>query len=197
MVLSTRVRVLLMAMVVVGMALGIICVLGAVGSASPNNNNDDHRDDKGRILTVVGKTPENKVLDLGAQGPTQDDMRVVNAPLYNATGMERIGRFDLLCAITDPADESAEEAHMAQCTKTFTVPGGQISVQGVEAYPNLSALAPGVNAISGGTGKYAGATPQSPQRIVTFRRTSPPTLPPYETPRPTGWRTTKTGPTSS
>jgi hypothetical protein len=25
----------------------------------------------------------------------------------------------------------------------------------VEAYPNLSGLAPGVNAISGGTGKYA------------------------------------------
>ena len=29
-------------------------------------------------------------------------------------------------------------------------------LQGVEAYPNLSELAPGVNAISGGTGKYAG-----------------------------------------
>jgi hypothetical protein len=29
-------------------------------------------------------------------------------------------------------------------------------VQGVEAYPNLSGLAPGVNAISGGTGTYAG-----------------------------------------
>jgi len=154
MVLSTRLRVLLMAMVVVGMALGVIGVLGAV-SASPNNN-DDHRDDKGRTLTVVTKTPQNKVLDLGPQGPSQGDMRVTNAPLYNATGKERIGRFDLLCAITDPADESAEKAHMAQCTKTFTLPGGEISVQGVEAYPNLSALAPGVNAISGGTGKYAG-----------------------------------------
>ena len=45
---------------------------------------------------------------------------------------------------------------MAQCTKTFTLPGGQISVEGVEAYPNLSGFAPGVNAITGGTGKYAG-----------------------------------------
>ena len=157
MVLSTRSRVLLVAMVVVGMALGVIGVLGAVGSASPNNSDDDHRNDKGRsTLTVVGKNPENKVLDLGAQGPSQGDIRVTNAPLYNATGKERIGRFDLFCAITDPADESSEKAHMAQCTKTFTLPGGQISVQGVEAYPNLSALAPGVNAISGGKGKYAG-----------------------------------------
>jgi hypothetical protein len=157
MVLSTRSRVLLVAMAVVGRALGVIGVLGAVGSASPNNSDDDHRNDKGRsTLTVVGKDPENKVLDLGAQGPSQGDIRVTNAPIYDKSGKERIGRFDLLCAITDPADEPSEKAHMAQCTKTFTLPGGQISVQGLEAYPNLSGLSPGVNAISGGTGKYSG-----------------------------------------
>jgi hypothetical protein len=157
MALRTRVRVLLVALAVVGMALGIIALMGAVGSASPNNNDDHHSDDKDRsTLTVVGKNPENKVLDLGAQGPTQGDIRVTNAPIYDESGEERIGRFDLFCAITDPADEPSENAHMAQCTKTFTLPGGQISVQGVEAYPNLSGLAPGVNAISGGTGKYAG-----------------------------------------
>jgi hypothetical protein len=157
MVLSTRSRVLLVAMAVVGMALGVIGVLGAVGSASTNNSDDDHRNDQGRsTLTVVGKDPENKVLDLGAQGPTQGDIRVTNAPIYDKSGKERIGRFDLLCAITDPADEPSEKAHMAQCTKTFTLAGGQISVQGLEAYPNLSGLSPGVNAISGGTGKYSG-----------------------------------------
>src|SRR5215212_4903912 len=121
------------------MALGIIGVLGAVGSASPNNSDHDHRDDKDHsTLTVVGKNPENKVIDLGAQGPSQGDIRVTNAPLYDESGKERIGRFDLLCAITDPADESTEKAHIAQCTKTFTLPGGEITVQGVEAYPNLS-----------------------------------------------------------
>jgi hypothetical protein len=157
MVSSTRPRVLLVAMVVVLMALGIISVLGALGSASPNNNDDHRNDSEGpTTLTVVTKNPENKVLDLGAQGPSQGDIRLVNAPLYDESGKQRIGRFDLLCAITDPADESSEKAHMAQYTKTFTLPGGQISVQGVEAYPNLFGLSPGVNAISGGTGKYAG-----------------------------------------
>src|SRR5215208_8026875 len=124
MVLSPRLRVLLVVLVMV-LALGIISVMGAVGSASPNNN-DDHRDDKGRsTLTVVGKNPENKVIDLGAQGPSQGDIRVMNAPIYDESGKERIGRFDLFCAITDPADESSEKAYIAECTKTFTLPGGQ------------------------------------------------------------------------
>jgi len=66
MVVSTRLRVLLVALVMV-LALGIIGVLGAIGSASPSNN-DHHGDHKGRsTLTVVGKNPENKVIDLGAQ----------------------------------------------------------------------------------------------------------------------------------
>jgi hypothetical protein len=125
----------LVAMAVVGMALGIIGFLGAVGSASPNND-DDHSDDKGRsTLTVVGKNPENKVIDLGAQGPSQGDIRVTNAPLYDESGKERIGRFDLLCAITDPADESTEKAHIAQCTKTFTLPGGRSLYRALKPTP--------------------------------------------------------------
>ncbi len=90
--------------------------------------------------------------------PFVGDAIVQNAPLYNATGKKRIGRFDLFCAVTDPADESSEKAHMAECTKTFTLPGGEISVQGREAYPDeLSARpTPGEDAITGGTGKYAG-----------------------------------------
>ena len=150
MLLERRVLIVLSMVVLVALAIGIV---GAV-SASPDDEKDNNK--KSRTLTVATKSPEIKVVDLGPQGPTQGDAIVQNAPLYNATGQERIGRFDLFCAITDPADESSEKAHMAQCTKTFTLPGGQISVQGLEAYPNLSGLSPGVNAISGGTGKYSG-----------------------------------------
>ena len=48
-----------MAMVVVGMALGVLGIQGAVVSASPNSPHDDHGEDKGRsTLTVVVRTPE-------------------------------------------------------------------------------------------------------------------------------------------
>jgi hypothetical protein len=143
-------------LVAMAAALGL-GLMGAVGSASPKDNGDDgHNDGKGGNLTVVSKTPEIEGVDLDPQGPTHGDIRVTNAPLYNATGAKRIGRLDLFCVLTDPADESAEKAHIAECTKTFTLPGGEISSQGVEVYPELSAPAPGGDAITGGTGKYAG-----------------------------------------
>src|SRR3712207_8449305 len=119
------------------MALGIIGVLGAVSSASPSSSNDDHNDKGRSTLTVLTKTVEEKFLDLGAQGLSQGDMRVLNAPLYNESGKEKVGRLDLFCVVTDPADESSEKAHMAECTITYTLPGGEISAQGVNAFPKI------------------------------------------------------------
>ena len=153
MVLSRRVGVLVAMVAMVVVALSIIGVLGAVGSASPNNNPNA----KARTLTIVTKTREIEVVDLEPPGPSHGDMRVVNAPLYNESGTKRIGRLDLFCVTTDPADEPNEKGHMAECTYTFTLPGGEISAQGVNAFPKLPEPAPrGADAISGGTGKYAG-----------------------------------------
>jgi hypothetical protein len=150
-----RVTVLLLVALVVGvMALGIIGVLRAV-SASPDT--DGNRNNKGRTLTTLVNSRERGFVDLGPPGPTHGDIRVTNAPLYDASGKEKVGRLDLFCVLTDPADESAEKAHMAECTVTYTLPGGEISAQGVHAFPKFSEQTPGgVDAVIGGTGKYAG-----------------------------------------
>ena len=158
MLLSRRVSVLLLvALVVAVMALfGIMGILRAV-SASPDNA-DKHNGSEGRsTLTVLTKTREIKVVDLGPRGPSQGDIHAVNAPIYNKSGKQRIGRLDLFSVLTDPADEPSEKAQMAEATATYTLPGGEISAQGVRAYPQLSGLpARGVDAITGGTEKYAG-----------------------------------------
>jgi allene oxide cyclase-like protein len=173
MVVSTRRAVLLVALVGV-LTLGIMGVLRAV-SASPDNA-DEHNGSEGRsTLTVLTKTREIKVLDLGPQGPSHGDLRAINAPVYNESGKEKVGRLDAFCAVTDPADEPNERAHMAECTYTYTLLGGEISVQGVNAYPKLSEPSPrSVDAISGGTGKYAGVRgerrfeTQGTKVIITF-----------------------------
>jgi hypothetical protein len=154
-VLSRRVSVLLVGLVLVVLALGMMGVLGVV----PGNAADDRTGAKERTtLTVSTKTREQKVVDLGPQGPSHGDLRVVNAPLYDENAKERIGRFDLFCVLTDPADESSEKAHMAECTYTYTLPGGEISAQGVTPLPKLPEPPPRVvDAVSGGTGKYVGA----------------------------------------
>ena len=158
MVLSRgRVSVLLLVALVVGvMALGIIGVLRAI-SASPTNNADKRNDSEGGTLTVLAKSRERGFVDLRPPGPTHGDIRVTNAPLYDASGKEKVGRLDLFCVATDPAEESAEKAHMAECLVTYTLPGGEITAQGVHVFPKFSQQTPGgVEAITGGTGKYAG-----------------------------------------
>jgi predicted secreted Zn-dependent protease len=150
----------LLALVVLLLAALGLGLWGAVGFASPKDNADDdghHDNDQGRKLTVVTKTGGIKVVDLGAQGPSHGDMRVFSVTLYNESGKEKVGRLDAFCVVTDPADEPNERAHMAECTYTYTLPGGEISVQGVNAYPKLPEPAPrSVDAITGGTGKYVG-----------------------------------------
>jgi hypothetical protein len=158
-VLSRRVTVLLMAVAVAVMALGIMGVLRAV-SAAPNNNAEHNRNDgEGRsTLTVMTKSDRQiGVADVGPQGPSQGDMRVVSAPLYNESGKKKVGRFDLFGVMTDPADESSEKAHMTERTFTYNLPGGEISAQGLAPYPKFDRPAPrSVDVVTGGTGRYAG-----------------------------------------
>jgi len=151
-VLSRTKVAVLVAMVVAALGIGL---MGAVGSASPKD--DDQNNNKEGNLTVLVKNREVSVVDLDPQGSSQGDMRVVNAPLYNASGKQKVGRFDLVCVSTDPAEEANEKYHKAQCTYTYTLAGGEITAQGVSAFPKLSKIPPTVvDAVSGGTGKYAG-----------------------------------------
>ena len=150
---NTRVWILLASVV----ALGIVLV-GAVAFASPENDAANHENGKGRTLTVVIKDREAAVVDVGERGLSHGDARVVNAPLYEEGGKHKVGRIDVYCVTTDPADEPEEEASMAACFLTYTLPGGEIDTQSVTAFPRLPAPPPkAIDAITGGTKNYEGA----------------------------------------
>ena len=145
----TRLSVLVAMVVVLALGIGLLGVV----SASPND--DHHNSDKERsTLTVLTKPREEKVLDVGPQGPSQGDMRIVNSSLYNASGKKIIGRHDQFCVLTDPG----EKVQMTQCVRTYTLPGGEINSSGVSARSTLNEPqnSGGSDAISGGTEEYAG-----------------------------------------
>jgi hypothetical protein len=56
--------------------------------------------------------------------------------------------------LTDPG----KKVQMTECVRTYTLPGGEISSEGVSARLTLndSQKPGGTDAITGGTGKYAG-----------------------------------------
>jgi hypothetical protein len=177
MVLNRRVAFLLITLVVAVIGLSLIGILRGVSAASTNDDTDNLNDSEehSTLTTLVVKSLEHEVVDLGAPGPSYGDLRVINAPVSNESGKEKLGRLDVFCTVTDPADESAEKAHIAECAYTYTLPGGEISVQGANAYPKLSEPAPrSVDAITGGTGKYAGVRgevrhePRGTKVIATF-----------------------------
>jgi hypothetical protein len=147
--------------VLVGMVLALgIGLLGAVSAASPKDSDDGQNNgDKGRssTLTVLSKSRQIEVVDLGPQGASHGDIRTINATLYNQSGKQKVGRFDLFAVMTDPADEPNEKVHRVEATYTFTLPGGEITAQDVGYIDKLSGLPPtrGVGALTGGTGKYA------------------------------------------
>jgi hypothetical protein len=152
-VLSRRATPLLLALAVAVTVLGIIGVLKAV-SATPNDSADKPNGSEAPTLTVLAKIRNEKVVDVGPQGPSQGDMRIVNTTLYNAAGTKRIGRHDQFCVLTDPG----EKAQMTECVRTYTLPGGEINSEGVSTRSTLndSQKSGGTDAISGGTGEYVG-----------------------------------------
>ena len=153
MLLSNKGTFLLVALVVAVTVLGIMGVLRAV-SAAPNHGAHNPNGGEARTLTVLAKIRQQKVVDVGPQGPSQGDMRVVHTTLYNAEGTKRIGRHDQFCVLTDPG----KKVQMTECVRTYTLPGGEIDSQGVSARSTLndSQKPGGTDAITGGTGKYAG-----------------------------------------
>ena len=109
--------------------------------ASPKKDAVSHENGKERALTVVIKSREAAVVDVGDRGLSHGDARVVNAPLYDEDGKHKVGRIDVYCVTTDPADEPEEEASMAECFLTYTLRGGEIDTQSVTAFPVRSFFA--------------------------------------------------------
>jgi hypothetical protein len=102
------------------------------------------------VLTLTGKTLANEQIDVGKPGPSLGDMNVITEDVYRKG--KRVGTSDIACTVV----RIQRPKLAAQCHNTTTLPGGQITAQGIVTSDQIE-QAPFVQAITGGTGAYEGA----------------------------------------
>jgi hypothetical protein len=123
----------------------IIGVSVAVGVAVASAHSQKPAGDKLRFTIEFSPL---FLLDLGQPGPSKGDQIVSNDRLLNASGKE-VGHDGIACTMTDPSVPEAA------CQGSFSLPGGQITVQFLNSPPSVK-----IGAITGGTGRYRTARGQ-------------------------------------
>ena len=155
--------------VIAVVALGVGAVSPALGSSSHGSasTSSGHADKMIRVVAVFTEFDPN--IDLGAPGFSLGD-EVVFAGNLLRDG-EQVGRVGVVCTFVSTQNADRVEA---QCPATATLPGGQITIQGVIVNRALNWTLP----ITGGSGRYDRArgqvvsrdisTPTQPQVELTF-----------------------------
>jgi hypothetical protein len=153
-------------------ALVVAAVSPALGSSSPGAGStaSGHADKRQTIRVTAVFTEVDPNIDVGAPGFSLGDEVVFAGDLLR--NGERVGRVGVVCTFVSTQNADRVEA---QCPATATLPGGQITIQGVIVNRSLNFTLP----ITGGSGRYQGAggqvvsrdvsTPTQPQVELTFQ----------------------------
>jgi hypothetical protein len=128
--------------------LAVAAVAAAALIAAPSQAKD-----KDHTLTLTGKTLAAEQIDAGKPGPSLGDRQILTEDVFRKG--KRVGTSDLECTIV----RADLPKFAAQCLTTTTLPAGQITAQGIVTSDQLEKV-PFQQAITGGTGRYAGATGQ-------------------------------------
>lgn len=154
--MGKKLAVLSTAIAVAALAVGV--AIPAAGSSGQGGND--------RTFRVTATLTEATQIDLGAAGSSLGDEIVFSGPLMQ--GGQQIGHQGAVCTTV------SLQRQEAQCTATYSFGGGQITAQSLII---LNSPAPYEVAITGGTGKYEGATgqihvlpatPTNPNGMLTF-----------------------------
>lgn len=134
-----------------GTATALLALLACAPVASAAAPDTDRAHDKGaQLITLTGKLAEQSRFPVNPDGPAaQGDRTVFRSILFDKDG-KQVGETGGTCTTTRVDNGGAET-----CNVTYTLPGGQLAVQGM-VFGHLVAGPPPSfdNAITGGTGKY-------------------------------------------
>ncbi|WP_412075642.1 dirigent protein [Streptomyces xanthophaeus] len=103
---------------------------------------------KARIITLQAEVQQLTRFPVTPGSVSQGDRVVVRSDLYtDDEAHNKVGETHGACTTTRGGADEAQ-----QCVVTYTLPGGQLTVQGM--YYNYLDQGPFDNAITGGTGEY-------------------------------------------
>ena len=140
------------------LSLGVVGILLAVaGPLSSGGAQADPQEPGSQVLRIVAKEAASKYLDLGRKGFGQSDQFVFTNDLLRAG--TKVGEDGGPCTVTRL---TARGANTWLCVASNSLPGGQITVEGLVTYgPDEAVKAePYYFAITGGTGQYEDARGQ-------------------------------------
>jgi hypothetical protein len=104
---------------------------------------------KDQTFTLTGKQVASEQVDVGEPGPSLGDMNVITEDVYK--NGKRVGTSDIQCSIV----RLQLPKFSVQCFNTTTLPGGQITAQGIVTSDEIEKV-PFKQAVTGGTGAYEG-----------------------------------------
>ena len=150
------------------LSLGVFGILLAIaGSTFSSGAQADSEEPQSQVLGVVAKEAASKYLDLGRKGFGQSDQFVFTNDLLRDGS--KVGTDGGSCTVTRL---TARGVNTWLCVASNSLPGGQITVEGLVTYgPDEAVKAePYYFAITGGTGQYEGARGQVKLEEVSARK---------------------------
>ncbi|MCX5308438.1 MULTISPECIES: allene oxide cyclase barrel-like domain-containing protein [Streptomyces] len=137
--------------VCLGTATALVTLLACTPvAAAATTDADAHDKGKERVITLIGRLAEQTRFPVNPGGAAaQGDRTAFRSNLFDEAG-NQVGETGGTCTTTRVDNGGAE-----QCVVTYTLPGGQLSVQGM-VFGNLVPGPPPSfdNGITGGTGEF-------------------------------------------
>ncbi|WP_345654984.1 hypothetical protein [Streptomyces siamensis] len=139
-----------------GTSTALVTLLACAPVAAATTDTDSaHAKGGDRVITLIGHLVQQTRFPVNPGGaPAQGDRTVFRSLLFDKDDKNQVGETDGTCTTTTVENGGAEE-----CIVTYTLPGGQLSVQGM-VFGILTDGRPTIpppsfdNGITGGTGDY-------------------------------------------
>jgi hypothetical protein len=133
--------------IILAALMAVAILTAAMIASSPSEAS--HYPSNAKDITLTGKTLAVEQVDVGAPGPSLGDRQILTEDVYR--NGKRVGTSDIECTMV----RVQMPTFSAQCFNTTTLPGGQITAQGIVTSDQLEKI-PFEHAVTGGTGAYQG-----------------------------------------